>query len=380
VGPFREPKEYVRKGLIRYNPQEIQREFPYIAKGSYGVVFKGTVPDVPTTVAIKDMDIVDSSVVDDWKKELTVMNKNQSPYVVEVYGYSNKHNVVSIVMEFMTRGDLFTILHKKNTVLSLLERLRMARHCLLGISLLHQHQVIHRDVKSLNILVSEDFACKLTDFGCAKLMSDNKILLTANSGTPLWMAPEVKMGVYTFSADIYSTGLVLYELFERKLPSWDDNRKVVILPQYYKYQNIITPCIDTNPEKRPTAAQMVQRLDQMIIKIVESLKNSLSKSEQETINGSQKGDGDALDDDLVYLYKLFLSKPAVEVDQLIMKFCGDVTTVTTVTPAGPQKAIVGLTPPAPVVTDQVQVPVPVSVPSGNTPPTVLDNPVPPPGH
>jgi serine/threonine protein kinase len=342
---------------VRYNPQEIQREFPHIAKGSYGIVFKGKVPDVPSTVAIKDMDIVDSGVIDDWKKELTVMNKNQSPYVVEVYGYSNNRNVVTIVMEFMTRGDLFTILHKKNTPLSLLERLRMARHCLLGINLLHQHQVIHRDVKSLNILVSEDFACKLTDFGCAKLMShDRQILNTANSGTPLWMAPEVKKGLYTFSADIYSIGLVLFELFERKLPSWDDNRKVVILPQSFRHQNIIIPCLDSIPEKRPTAEQMIKLLDQMIVTIVEGLKNSLPKSEQETINGGSHKAGDALDFDLVSLYKLFLSKPAVEVDQLIMKFCGEVVP-TTSTP----KPIVGLSPPAPT---QLNNPVPVPVPSG----------------
>jgi hypothetical protein len=150
VGPFREAKEYKRKGLVRYNPQDIHRDFPHIAKGSYGVVFKGKVADIPVPVAIKDMDIVDSGVIEDWKKELTVMNQNQSAYVVDVYGYSNDRNVVTIIMEFMTRGDLFSILHKKNLPLSILQTRRMARHCALGISLLHQHQVF---IEMLNLLI-----------------------------------------------------------------------------------------------------------------------------------------------------------------------------------------------------------------------------------
>eukprot|EP01124_Arcella_intermedia_P036813 TRINITY_DN9717_c0_g2_i1.p1 TRINITY_DN9717_c0_g2~~TRINITY_DN9717_c0_g2_i1.p1 ORF type:complete len:824 (-),score=168.04 TRINITY_DN9717_c0_g2_i1:843-3314(-) len=205
-GPFKaDTKDFKRRELVRYNPQDLHREFPHIAKGSYGVVFKGKVPDVPHTVAIKDMDITDSNVIEDWKKELVVMNQNQSPYIVEVYGYTNNSQIVTIVMEFMSRGDLFTLLHKTKEPLSILQRLRMSRHCALGIALLHQHNVIHRDVKSLNILLTEDFSCKLTDFGCAKLISDKQAVNTINSGTPLWMAPEVKSGhKYGLEADIYS--------------------------------------------------------------------------------------------------------------------------------------------------------------------------------
>jgi len=114
-GPFKpDSKEHKRRGLVCYNPQDLARKFPYIAKGSYGVVFKGRVPDVNRTVAIKDMDIVDSNVIEDWKKELTVMNQSQSPYVVEVFGYTNDRNVVTIVMEFMSRGDLFFDFTQKN--------------------------------------------------------------------------------------------------------------------------------------------------------------------------------------------------------------------------------------------------------------------------
>lgn len=172
--------------------------------------------------------------------------------------------------------------------------------------------------------MTDDYSCKLTDFGCAKLIHDRQVLHTVNSGTPLWMAPEVKQGTYTFSADIFSIGLVLYELFERKLPAWDDNRKVVILPQSFPSAKLVIPCINSMPEKRPSAQQVVNALDKNIKHIIESLKNSLPKPDQEHL-ATQGGNGDALENDLVNLYKYFLSRPPEEVDQLIMKYCGDYT-------------------------------------------------------
>jgi len=247
------------------------------------------------------------------------MNQNQSPYVVDVYGYTNDRTIVTIVMEYMAKGDLFTILHKKMEPLSVLQRLRMARHCALGLALLHQHHVIHRDVKSLNILVTEEYSCKLTDFGCAKLVNDRQMFNTANSGTPLWMAPEVKRGQYTFSADIFSVGLVFYELFERKLPGWDDNRKIIILPNQFQSYSMVIPCVNTVPERRPTAGQVVKALDNMIVGIVESIKTNLPQVEQESLATTTE-DQD-LDNDLLRLYKHLLSRSPEDVDSLINK-CG----------------------------------------------------------
>jgi len=106
--------------------------------------------------------------------------------------------------------------------LSLLQRLRMARHCSLGILVLHKNRIIHRDIKSMNVLVTEDYSCKITDFGCAKLL--DKTTRRANihqtaRGTPLWMAPEVaREADFGFPADIYSLGVMLFEIFERDLP------------------------------------------------------------------------------------------------------------------------------------------------------------------
>jgi len=228
-------------------------------------------------------------------------------------------------MEYMANGDLYGILHKhsKKHPLSMLQRLRMARHCALGLAFLHSNRVIHRDVKSMNILVTEEYSCKLTDFGCAKLITDRHLENTVNSGTPLWMAPEVKKGVhYSLSADIYSLGLVLYELFERKLPEYDQHHQTVSLPSSYQSRSVIQPCLNENPDVRPSAGQVVKVLDKLIRNILSSVRTLLPDIEQERLRleAYMNSEGkDPLEVELVQLYRQLLSEPPFRVDQLISK-------------------------------------------------------------
>jgi len=181
---------------------------------------------------------------------------------------------------------------------------------------------MHRDVKSMNVLVSEDYACKLTDFGCAKLVSDREIYNTINSGTPLWMAPEVKRGQYHFSADVYSLGLVLYELFEKKLPDYDQMRQTISLPPSFQSASVVIPCLNVSPERRPTAHQVVAVLEKMISNIVKSVQKLLPQAEQDKIQTetqllNQQDTSDMLENELLVLYRHLLSKSPREVDRLI---------------------------------------------------------------
>lgn len=175
----------------------------------------------------------------------------------------------------------------------------------------------------MNILVTEDYSCKLTDFGCAKLLTfDRQIFNTVNSGTPLWMAPEVKRGQYSFPADIYSLGLVLFELFEKKLPFFDQVRQIVVLPNSFQSASVVMPCLNQVPEKRPLASRVVGVLDKMIRNIVESVRNLLPEMEQvklraEALGGADSSVTDGLDAELKQLYRHLLSKPPAEVDALI---------------------------------------------------------------
>jgi serine/threonine protein kinase len=139
--------------LTPLDPKAIQRDFPHFAKGSFGVIFTGTVKGIAQKVVIKDMEVHNQRNVEDWKKEIAMMSRMRSPYVVEVLGYCSSGHILTIVMEYMVKGSLYDVLHVRKEPLSLIQRMRMARQCALGVAHLHAAGVIHRDIKSMNILV-----------------------------------------------------------------------------------------------------------------------------------------------------------------------------------------------------------------------------------
>jgi len=308
---------------VNYNAKDIKRIHPHIAKGSYGVVYKGTVPDVKEVVVIKDMDFTNQKALDDWRKEIKMMAKTSCEYVVRVLGYATADRTLTIVMELMAKGSLYDVLHNRKENLSVITRMRMARHCALGLQHLHDLKVMHRDIKSMNILVNESLSCKLTDFGCAKSLNDQgHILNTANSGTPLWMAPEVKMGHYDFSADIYSLGLVIYELLEKRLPQYDQVRAQVVIPHAYDSKDIVGPCLSPDPSRRPKASEIVHKLDCVIRNIITNIRKTLKEEELKELGLSTAPEADQLDSEISALYQILLKKDPKSVDAMVYQAFG----------------------------------------------------------
>jgi len=181
---------------------------------------------------------------------------------------------------------------------------------------------MHRDIKSMNILVTDDYSCKLTDFGCVKLVNAQTHLNTVNSGTPLWMAPEVKIGQYSFPADVYSLGLVLYEIFEKKLPNYDPMQQRVVLPPAFHSASVILPMVSHKPDSRPTAQHTITVLDKMVNNIVETIRKKMPKEELEKLRtdaGTTDDSQSSVDKELALLYRQLLAKPAAIVDSEINK-------------------------------------------------------------
>jgi len=183
----------------------------------------------------------------------------------------------------------------------MVQRMRMARHCAQGLRELHTYNILHRDIKSMNILLSEDFTCKITDFGCAKLVpnqSESNQLNTLNSGTPLWMAPEVKLGNYGYPCDVYSLGLVLYEIFSSTLPTYDPRYQTVVMPQQYKFYSVIHACIRLDPNRRPRVTDLVDELNRAIDTVMRAVYEILPKEEKSKIDVEGN-----MDETLVELYR-----------------------------------------------------------------------------
>jgi len=169
----------------------------------------------------------------------------------------------------------------------------------------------------MNILVNSDLACKITDFGTAKFVSSSAHLLnTVNSGTPLWMAPEVKMGHYTFSADIYSLGLVLYEIFENKVPFFDQQYQCVIIQPNFASASLVMPCLDTTPQRRPKANEVVIALDSTIRNIVTTVIPRLSDNERNLFD-LISSDPQVIETTLAEIYRYLLKLDPLEADNLV---------------------------------------------------------------
>jgi len=303
-------------GLIQYEPKDLKRK-KCISSGTYGVIYKSKVKNLKETVVIKDMNIEQEDSVSSWKNEIEIMAQNKSRYITNIIGYCFSDKTLSIVMEYVKRKSLFDVLHKKSSTLSLLHRLRMSRHCLRGLVWLHNKNIAHRDVKSLNILVTKDYSCKLTDFGNSKLYLINHN--TPNVGSKLWMAPEVKSNVYDPKAsDIWSMGIVLFEIFNSSLPDWDVEEEIAVLPEEdYIGKELVTKCVIEAVDQRPLAHEILEALDSWIENILHHIFESNILQEKKIKKMRREND-----DDIIELYNYLVTKNPYHVDSLLTQIVG----------------------------------------------------------
>eukprot|EP01130_Rhizamoeba_saxonica_P016503 TRINITY_DN7643_c0_g1_i1.p1 TRINITY_DN7643_c0_g1~~TRINITY_DN7643_c0_g1_i1.p1 ORF type:complete len:571 (-),score=121.75 TRINITY_DN7643_c0_g1_i1:112-1824(-) len=298
--------------LHHFQEKHIKRKV-LVASGTYGVVYKGKVKGLKMKVAIKDLDISKKDSVGNWKSEIEIMKIMDCRYVVRIYGYCYDEERLTIVMDFMRLGSLFDVLHRKCYVLSILHRIRMARHCLRAIVWLHGLDLVHRDVKSPNVMVSKNFSCKLSDFGCAKLY-EKEGKHTPNVGSRLWMAPEVQTNEYGKPADVFSMGLVLYELLNDRLPAMNEVLGWSEVPNDCIGKGVILPCLEIEPNDRPTADSVLLTLDEWIsdilMKVVKEVPKLVERSRRKT---------KSMDDDIIELYNYLVNKHPYEADDIIRR-------------------------------------------------------------
>ncbi|KAI3447404.1 hypothetical protein Pfo_004069 [Paulownia fortunei] len=193
-----------------------------LGRGGFGVVYKGELDD-GTKIAVKRMEagVISSKALDEFQSEIAVLSKVRHRHLVSLLGYSIEGKERILVYEYMPQGPLskHLFLWKKLQLepLSWKRRLNIALDVARGMEYLHTlaHQsFIHRDLKSSNILLGDDFRAKVSDFGLVKLAPDGeKSVVTQLAGTFGYLAPEYAvMGKITTKADVFSFGVVLMEL------------------------------------------------------------------------------------------------------------------------------------------------------------------------
>ena len=193
---------------------------PPIGKGSFTVVNKAYLKG--TLVACKTyLDDYTSNVVEDFKREVRNLIKLRHPNIVLFIGATNKP--LCIITEYATRGCLYDVINQTPHELTLERMKEIFMDCCRGLAYLHSQEepVLHRDLKSQNILITGNWIAKVADFG----ISRPAVLQTMTSGvgTTRWAAPEILKhkeqsgGHYTTKADVYSFGVLIWECVVKKV-------------------------------------------------------------------------------------------------------------------------------------------------------------------
>lgn len=175
---------------------------------------------------------------------------------------------VSIVLEYVDGGSLASIVRKCGCMPESLVAIYMDQ-VLQGLQYLHEHGVIHRDIKGGNILLSREGVCKLVDFGCAAAVASDMSKRVTVVGTPYWMAPEVvSMSGQLPTSDIWSFGATVVELVTGEPPYWgmppvsamfnvvQDARPPIPPGLSAELTDLLRQCFQKDPRVRPGAAQL----------------------------------------------------------------------------------------------------------------------------
>ena len=153
-----------------------------------------------------------------FKAEVKMLLRLRHPCVVQFYGVSFAHDDCYLVTEYCSRGSLYDFLQDKTNALPLTLQLQMAVDAAKGIMFLHSSGIIHRDIKSGNLLVASDLHVKICDFGISRHVNTMNTM-TTSLGTVPWTAPEMLRGErYTKKVDCYSFGVCVWELVTRRIP------------------------------------------------------------------------------------------------------------------------------------------------------------------
>lgn len=271
AGSLKDPD--VAELFFKDDPEKLFSDLREIGHGSFGAVYFARDVRNSEVVAIKKMSYSGKQSNEKWQdiiKEVRFLQKLRHPNTIQYRGCYLREHTAWLVMEYClgSASDLLEV-HKKP--LQEVEIAAVTHGALQGLAYLHSHNMIHRDVKAGNILLSEPGLVKLGDFGSASIMAP------ANSfvGTPYWMAPEVILamdeGQYDGKVDVWSLGITCIELAERKPPLFNmnamsalyhiaQNESPVLQSGHWSeyFRNFVDSCLQKIPQDRPTSEVLLK--------------------------------------------------------------------------------------------------------------------------
>ncbi|XP_068607580.1 raf-1 proto-oncogene, serine/threonine kinase a [Brachionichthys hirsutus] len=253
-----------------------------IGSGSFGTVYKGKWHG---DVAVKILKVTDPTPeqFQAFRNEVAVLRKTRHVNILLFMGYMTKDNL-AIVTQWCEGSSLYKHIHVLETNFKMIQLIDIARQTAQGMDYLHAKNIIHRDMKSNNIFLHEGLTVKIGDFGLATVKArwTGSQQVEQPSGSILWMAPEVirmqDNDPYSFQSDVYSYGIVLFELMTGELPySHTANRDQIIymvgrgflspdLSKLYKncpkaMKRLVADCIKKSKDERPLFPQILSSIE-----------------------------------------------------------------------------------------------------------------------
>jgi len=186
-----------------------------LGRGSFGQVFLAHKFNDKKNIALKRISIYRLSLRD--KKnlidEIRILRFCNCPYIIRFIDCQYGGSHIDIMTGYVKRGDLYQIIQKRCKKFDESTIWSYFIQCCLGIEYLHKNKIIHRDIKSSNILINHVDHVYLTDFGASKVLLSSNTLTSTQIGTPLYISPEmISKKDYSFSIDIWGLGCLLFEI------------------------------------------------------------------------------------------------------------------------------------------------------------------------
>ncbi|KAF2289059.1 hypothetical protein GH714_025540 [Hevea brasiliensis] len=259
-----------------------------IGQGSCGTVYHALWYGSDVAVKVFSKQEYSEDVILSFRQEVSLMKRLRHPNILLFMGAVTSCQRLCIVTEFLPRGSLFRLLQRNTTKLDWRRRVHMASDIARGMNYLHHCNppIIHRDLKSSNLLVDKNWTVKVGDFGLSRLKHETYLTTMTGKGTPQWMAPEVLRNEPSDEkSDVYSFGVILWELATEKIP-WDNLNSMQVIgavgfmnqrleipkdvdPQWASiiescwHSESVTFAETSDPQCRPTFQELLEKLRDM---------------------------------------------------------------------------------------------------------------------
>ena len=276
---------------ISSNPEELFTILYPIGHGGFGIVYKAIHNSTNSIVAIKIIDlfknIKNKSQIENpnisfnyysVQQETFLMKLvNESKYIVNYYGsyFSRNTNTLWLILEYCSSGSTIDLMLAMNRTFTEIEIATIIENILQGLIIIHSMNLIHRDIKGANILLSEQGYAKLGDFGVGIQLTADADHRNSKKGSPYWMSPQVvKNNNYDMKTDIWSLGITCVELCNGEPPFANLNpknvmEKIALFPPSVDevinknehtedFYDFIKKCLEIEPKKRPTAKELIK--------------------------------------------------------------------------------------------------------------------------